>query len=75
VNYLYFDGGPLGGMKVVTCALAGDTYISNRATYTRERKWEFGGIAVVHCYRFVAGALRCGLCGRTVSDCECYWGR
>jgi hypothetical protein len=41
VNYLFFDGGPLGGMKVVTSALAGDTFISNRATYTRERKWAF----------------------------------
>jgi hypothetical protein len=60
VNYLFFDGGPLGGMKVVTSALAGDTFISNRATYTRERKWAFAGIAVIHCYRFVAGASGAG---------------
>lgn len=60
MNYLFFDGGPLGGKKVVTCALAGDTFISNRATYTRERKWSFTAHAVVHCYRFVAGLSGAG---------------
>lgn len=55
MNYLFFDGGPLGGMKVVTTAAAGREFYSNRAVYAKEKSWSFAGTAVVHCYRYVVG--------------------
>lgn len=51
MNYMFFDGGPLAGQKVVTTGPVDSTFESNGGRYVRVKQWAYVRGIRVHLFK------------------------